>query len=241
MARKKFKVSVILPTYDEAGNIVELVEEIRHHLQMKRMVGEVIVVDDNSPDKTGLLARKYFAKNPDVRVIIRRKERGLATAIRKGIEMAVGEVIVVMDTDFNHEPKLVPRLVEKCKRYDVAVGSRYIKGGGMANKKREILSKLYNKFLIKTIIGSPVNDNLCGFFAMKHEELAKLPFDQIFYGYGDYFIRLIYFAHKQGNTFTEIPSFYIDRTYGASKSKFLKMFRDYAMSAVRVRLERDND
>ena len=230
----KIKASVILPTYNEAGNIVKLVEEIRHELALKRIPSEIIVVDDDSSDQTGVLAQKYFSKIPEVRVIIRKKERGLATAIRTGIEVAVGEVIVAMDTDFNHEPKLVPGLIEKCKRYDFVIGSRYIKGGGMANKTREILSYFFN-ILVRIIIGSPVRDNLSGFFAIRRSELDKLPLDKIFFGYGDYFIRLIYLAKKQGNTFTELPSFYKDREYGASKSQFLKMFLDYFQSALDIR------
>lgn len=230
----KILASVILPTYDEAGNIVKLVEAIQQELDLRRIPHEIIVVDDDSPDQTGILAQKYFSKVPNVRVIIRKKERGLATAIRRGIEAAVGEVIVVMDTDFNHEPKLVPRLVEKCKNYDFVVGSRYIKGGGMANKTRERLSHLFN-ILVRIIASNPVHDNLSGFFAIRRAELEKLPFDKIFFGYGDYFIRLIYLAKEQGNTFAELPSFYKDREYGASKSKFLEMFRDYLLATLAIR------
>lgn len=228
----KIRASVILPTYDEAGNIVRLVEAIKHELALKRIPYEIIVVDDDSPDQTGILAQKYFSKVPEVRVIIRKNERGLASAIRRGIETAVGEVIVAMDTDFNHEPELVPRLVQKCEKYDVVIGSRFVRGGGMANKTRELLSRLFNTFLVRPVIGSPVHDNLSGFFAMRRVELDKLPYDKIFYGYGDYFIRLIYLANKQGNTFTELPSFYKDREYGASKSQFLKMFRDYFQASL---------
>lgn len=235
---KKIKVSVILPTYNEAGNIVKLVEAIRKELGLKRIAHEIIVVDDDSPDKTGLLAQKYFSKIPEVRVIIRKKERGLATAIRKGLEAAVGEIVVVMDTDFNHEPRLVPKLVEKCDKYDVVIGSRYIKGGGMANKKREKLSYLFN-LMIRIIIQSPVRDNLCGFFAMRQIELEKLNFDKIFWGYGDYFIRLIYLSKRQGNKFIELPCFYKDREYGDSKSQFLKMFRDYLASTLEVRFKKN--
>ena len=231
----KIKASVILPTYDEAGNIIELIEALREKLSKAKITNEIIVVDDDSPDQTGTLAKKYFSKVPRVRVIIRKKERGLATAIRRGIETAVGEVIVVMDTDFNHSPTLVPRLVKKCESVDVVVGSRFVKGGGMKNKKRELLSRIYNLYLIKPLIGSPVKDNLCGFYAVKHAKLNSLDFNKIFYGYGDYFIRLIFHSKKKGYSFSELPSFYKDRTYGASKSKFLSMFADYFLSALKLR------
>lgn len=234
----KIKASVILPTYNEAGNIIELIEVIRHELSQKRISHEIIVVDDNSPDKTGILVQKYFSKIPEVRAIIRKKERGLATAIKHGIQKAVGEIIMVMDTDFNHDPKLLPRLFSKTANYDFVIGSRYIKGGGMANKSREKLSYLFNLF-VRSILSSPVKDNLSGFFAIKSKELEKINLDRVFYGYGDYFIRLIYLAMKNGVTFTEVPSFYKDREYGDSKSQFFKMFKDYSQATFNVRFNRN--
>lgn len=232
----KIRASVILPTYNEAGNIIDLVEVIKKELSAKKISHEVIIIDDNSPDKTGLLVQKYFSKIPEVRAIIRKKEKGLASAIRTGIEKAVGEIIVVMDTDFNHEPKLVPKLVDKCNKFDFVVGSRFIRGGGMANKTREQLSYLFN-VLIRIILSSPVHDNLSGFFAIKRKHLEKLNFDKIFYGYGDYFIRLIYLSKLQGNNFAEVPSFYRDRQYGASKSQFINMFKDYLSSTLSLRFQ----
>lgn len=234
----KIKASVILPTFNEAGNIVKLVEAIKHELSLNRLSHEMVVVDDDSPDKTGLLAQKYFSKIPEVRVIIRKKEKGLATAIRHGLEKAVGEVVVVMDTDFNHEPALVPRLVKKCDKYDLVVGSRFLRGGGMVNKTREKLSYLFN-ILVRILLDSPVHDNLSGFFAMRREKLEKLNFNRIFYGYGDYFIRLIYLAKKQGNSFAELPSFYKDREYGESKSKFIEMFKDYFAASLDIRFGKE--
>lgn len=232
----RIKASVILPTYNEAGNIIDLVEVLRREFAKKKISNEIIIVDDDSPDKTGLLAQKYFSNIPTVRAVVRKKERGLATAIRYGIEKAVGEIIVVMDTDFNHEPQLANKLVEKCGKYDFVVGSRYIKGGGMANKTRELLSYIFNLF-IRIILNSPVHDNLSGFFAIKRESLEKLNWDKIFYGYGDYFIRLIYFSKIQGNSFSEVPVLYKDRTYGVSKSQFVQMFRDYLLSSLSLRFK----
>lgn len=230
----KIQASIILPTYNESGNIIKLIESLKEQCLSKRIINEVIVVDDDSPDKTGILAQKYFSKIPEVRIIIRKKEKGLATAIRCGIEIAVGEIIVVMDTDFNHNPSLVPKLIEKCRQFDLAVGSRFINGGGMANKTREFLSYLFN-ILVRIILASPIHDNLSGFFAMRRTKLEGLDFDKIFWGYGDYFIRLVYLAKIHHNTFAELPSFYKDREYGASKSQFLNMFKDYLSTALALR------
>ena len=96
-------------------------------------------------------------------------------------------------------------------------------------------------FLVRPIIGSPVHDNLSGFFAMKRSKLERLNFDYIFWGYGDYFIRLIYFAKKQGNVFAELPSFYRDREYGNSKSNFVNMFKTYLTSSINLRLGKVNE
>lgn len=235
----KIKSSIILPTFNEVGNIVKLVEEIRNKLAKERINNEIIIVDDDSPDKTGLLAQKYFSKNPSVRVIIRKGEKSLAIAIKRGLEVAVGEVAVVMDTDFNHSPDLVPELIKKCQKYDFVVGSRFVHKGGMQNKTREFFSKIFNMLLMRPILGSPVHDNLSGFFAVKTIQLNKLNFDKIFWGYGDYFIRLIYLAKKQGFTFTELPSFYKNRQYGTSKSKFLEMFYNYLVSAIQIRFDKN--
>ena len=229
------EVSVILPTYNEVGNIVNLIDTIRKVLDNKRIRYEIIVVDDNSPDKTGLLVQKNYVKQPSIRGIIRKKERGLATAIRRGIEQSVGEVIIVMDTDFNHDPTVIPKLLQRSKKFDVVVGSRFIKGGGMANKLREKFSMLFNVG-VHLLLGVPVHDCLSGFFAIKQDKLEQIPFDKVFWGYGDYFIRLLYFAKIHGYTFAEVPSFYKNREYGESKSKFIQMFKDYAYTAIQLRL-----
>jgi dolichol-phosphate mannosyltransferase len=234
----KIRASVILPTYNESGNIVKLVEEVRKELAKERINNEVIIVDDDSPDNTGLLAQKYFSNDPAVRVVIRKNEKGLATAIRRGLEVAVGEIVVVMDTDFNHPPKLVPKLIKKCGKYDLVIGSRFVKGGGMSNKLREFLSRLFN-LLVILIIQSPAKDNLSGLFAMKYYELSRLNYDRIFLGYGDYFIRLIYLANKQGNIISEIPVYYNEREYGESKTQFLKIFKDYLAATLAVRFKND--
>jgi dolichol-phosphate mannosyltransferase len=234
MKKKGLKASVILPTYNEAGNIVELVNQIRKYLKANRENNEVIIVDDNSPDNTGYLAKDRFEKQPEVKVVIRKKDRGLASAIRTGIEKAKGDVIVVMDTDFNHEPKVVPELISKCEECDLVIGSRFVSGGGMVNKKREFLSWAYNCFIVRPIISSPIKDNLSGFFAVRRDQLVKLNWDNIFYGYGDYFIRLIHRATKNSWRIAEIPFIHRERRAGSSKSNLYKVFFQYTKSVLKL-------
>lgn len=235
MKKKEVKASVILPTYNEAGNIIGLVDDLRRFLKAKKISYEIIVVDDDSPDKTGYLAKERFKKQPEVKVVIRKKDRGLASAIRRGVEEAKGEVIVVMDSDFNHDPKVVPDLIAKCEEYDLVIGSRFIPGGGMVNKKREFLSWAYNRLIVRPSIKSPIKDNLSGFFAVKKERLVDLDWNKIFFGYGDFFIRLIYCALHQDWKLKEVPFLHSERKTGESKSNLIKVFFQYTGSVVKLR------
>ena len=101
------KVSVILPTYNEAGNIVKLIKALKTQIKKINLTPEIIVVDDDSPDGT---AQK--CKNQNIKLIVRKNQRGLATAILKGIQNSSGSIIVLMDTDFNHQPQDIPRLLK---------------------------------------------------------------------------------------------------------------------------------
>jgi dolichol-phosphate mannosyltransferase len=234
MAINKPQVSVILPTYNEAGNIIELVNQIRQFLEVNGMRGEVVIVDDSSPDKTGEMAESYFSKIPEVRVIIR-KERGLATAIKRGIEEARGQVIAVMDADFNHEPRLVPELVKKVDQADLVIGSRFVSGGGMSGGIRKWASKIFNRWWVQPLTGNGVTDNLSGFFAMKGNRLKGMEAEKIFYGYGDYFMRLIYYARQSKLKISELPLYHSERRHGKSKSNLLKMLVEYSWAAGRLR------
>lgn len=235
MSKPKIKISVILPTYNEEGNIIPLIDKVKKYLKSK--IYEIIVIDDNSPDNTAKLVAEKFSKDKRVRLFIRKDNRGLATAIRYGIEKSKGNLVIGMDTDFNHNPELLPILVYQCRKFDLVVGSRYIKGGGMENRIRYYLSYLYN-MLIRIILSLTTHDNLSGFFCLRKGVLGKLPFGKIFIGYGDYFIRLLYFAKKNKVSIGEIPVYYKNRVWGQSKSRFFSMFMDYSKTVIELLSEK---
>ena len=126
------QASIVIPTYNEKDNIVELVAQLL--AAMSGVDTEVIVVDDDSPDGTAESVRQAFAGNSCVRLVERKADRGLAKSIRAGIETSRGSAIVVMDSDFNHSPQDVPILFNFTRFVDIAIGSRFIFGGGMANR-----------------------------------------------------------------------------------------------------------
>ena len=228
------KASVILPTYNEAGNIVALVEEILRYFPPD-VEPEILVVDDDSPDKTCDVASKAFDRDARVRVILRTEDRGLARSIRAGIERATGEFIIVMDTDFVHDPAEIPRMLHIARIYDIVSGSRFCAGGNMQDRTHYLASLAYN-WMLRVLLRTQIQDNLGGYFVMKRAKLVSLPLNEIFHGYGEYFFRLLYFAQRRGLKIVEIPASYRLRTYGASKSSFLSMFFSYSRAAILLRM-----
>ena len=230
-------VSVVLPTYNESGNIVRLVEDL---LAVLGAQADVIVVDDDSPDSTADRARARFDDDDRVRVIRRTADRGLARAIRCGIEAARGEILVVMDADFNHDPRVVPRLVERLEGADLVVGSRFVRGGGMEDRARLMCSGAFS-FLAGTLLGTGATDNLSGFFAARTGFIRGFSPDSIFRGYGDYFFRLLFHAARTGARIDEVPIYYARRTAGESKSRLVPMLARYSLEVLRLAVTRGRD
>jgi dolichol-phosphate mannosyltransferase len=227
------KVSVILPTYNESGHIAELVRRV-----LACVPGdwepEVIVVDDNSPDRTHDAVSAAFRGNASVVPVLRTTDRGLAKAILAGIERASGDQIVVMDSDFTHDPVEIPRLLHVGAVYDVVIGSRFCPGGRMQDTAHYLASMLFNWF-VRLVIRTQIQDNLGGYFTIRAAALRRLPFDMIFFGYGDYFFRLLHYAQRQHLSIVEIPAQYLARRTGVSKSHFLKMLWQYTLAAIRLK------
>lgn len=228
-------VSVVLPCYNEKGNLNKLIEEIQVNLKKTTLNFEVIVVDDNSPDGTGPDTIEHFKNDKTVKVFIRKNARGFATAIRYGVEKSEGDIIIIMDSDFNHDPRKLPQMVDMLKYYDIISGSRYVMGGGMPSLFRYLSSFVYN-FFVRLIIRSQLQDNLCGYISIRRDKLFCLPFKRIFYGYGDYFFRLIFFAQRKRMRMLEIPVFYRERLAGKSKSNLLKVLIQYTSALLRLRI-----
>ena len=232
-------VSIILPTYNERHNIVDLIDAIEAEVVPKVNGVQIVVVDDNSPDGTADAVRQRAQNHTQARIDlhVRIEERGLASAIKYGLQRCEGDVVIIMDTDFNHDPKMIPQMIDLLKYYDIIIGSRFVVGGGMEEEMRYKLSFLYNLF-IRVTIRTQIQDNLSGFFAMRRDKLMVLNLDRIFRGYGEYFIRLLYVAWRRNYKMLEVPTFYLLRRHGQSKSRFYHMLRDYTMCVLSLLLGR---
>ena len=227
--------SIILPTYNESGNIENLLTAIEDNLLSLVEPAEIIVVDDQSPDGTAEIVRHHkCVSGVTVHLIVRETGRGLASAIRRGIDESKGNKILVMDTDFNHDPIIIPRMILLLQYYDLVIGSRFVQGGGMEDRARNAFSQVFNMF-IRLILWHKIQDNLSGFFAIRREALFSLGHDSIFKGYGEFFIRLTYQARHKNFSILEIPVFYKLRKEGQSKSNFVRMLIDYTATVLSLR------
>jgi dolichol-phosphate mannosyltransferase len=232
------EVSVILPTFNEAENIVPLIHRLRE--VMRDWAIEIVVVDDNSPDGTARLVEQRYGGDPCVRVIIRERDPGLAFSIREGIERSKGTTIVVMDTDFNHAPEDVHIMCAFARHVDIVIGSRFIFGGGMSDVRRYYMSYAYN-IALRLAIGTRIDDNLSGFFAVRRAALARLDYDQIFWGYGDYFFRLLLVSQRSNMKHVQLPVFYAARRGGQSKTRMIAIFMKYTREMLRLAVRRFTD
>lgn len=229
-------ISVVLPTYNERDGITELAAEILAVARRAELDLEVLIIDDDSPDGTAAHVEQTFAGDPAVRVVVRRGERGLASAILRGFREARGETLVVMDSDGNHDPALVPLMVRCADDFDVVIGSRYVMGGGMLTSAFRYWASYGFNVFIRIVLTWRIHDSLSGYLAFHRSLLDRLPAPAIFYGYGDYAIRMLWHVVHGGGRVLEIPTVYRFRLGGESKTRFLAYFWTYMASVFRLRL-----
>jgi len=229
------QISIIIPTYNESQNILQILRSIKDNLP-KNLITQAIVVDDNSPDGTGKLVEEYLKnikKMADytIEIIHRKAKDGLGSAILKGIQQAKGDTIVVMDSDFSHPPQIIPKLIESIKKYqyDIAVASRYIKGGKIQgwSLKRKTMSK-FATLIAKKGLGIDTRDPMSGFFAFKRNIIKGLNIDAIGY---KFLLEII--VKTKGVNIKEIPYTFQDRKLGSSKLS-IKTILDYYRSVWKL-------
>ncbi len=229
-------LSVILPTFNEAGSIVELIRAIRG--QLDGVDCEIVVVDDSSPDGTAdAVGEAFDAESDNVRVLVRTEDFGFAKSIRHGIEQARGELVLVMDSDFNHRPEHIPLMLDLIKHGQFVTGSRFLYGGSMDSRVRHLLSWVFNVF-VRVSTGGMITDNLYGLFCCRRELLLRYAekFDYIFRGFGEYYIRLLYFLEADGVSILQFPAVNGKRRAGEANSAFFKTFWVYFKATIGLSL-----
>lgn len=214
------KSIVVMPTYNEADNLVQIVAELMT-LGLEGL--HILVVDDNSPDGTGAKADELAAQYPDlVHVIHRQAKMGLGTAYLTGFRHAMdsgADCVIQMDADFSHSPAYIPTFMEKIEECDVVIGSRYVGDGGVDERWspwRRFLSWGGNAYA-RMVTGLKVRDTTGGFRCFRRDALLALDLDRIrSEGYA-FQIEVAYACQSKGLRMTEVPIYFEDRSMGLSK------------------------
>lgn len=221
------RISVVIPTYNEAGNIALLLEHILSH----DLPLEVIVVDDNSPDGTAQIAESLG--DARVRVLKRVGVRGYGSAVLAGFREALrsgASLIIGMDSDFSHNPDMIPALVEGVQQADVVIGSRYCPGGGTENwpMHRQLLSWGANRY-VGTILGMRVGDSTSGYRCYRREVIEAMDLDAIRSEGYSFLVEVLYRTFLEGARIHEIPIRFVDRLRGKSKISPKEIYRSIYM------------
>ena len=214
------KFSIVVPTYNEAGGIERLLRALNDVFTANQLDGEVIVVDDNSPDGTGAIVDRLSSELP-VRCLHRPGKLGLSSGVIDGWKYARAEstALGAMDADFSHDINILPQMVHALENgYGLAVGSRYVKGGGITNwpAKRIITSK------VACMLAQPltrIKDITSGYFLVKREALEGVELDPIGFKIG---LEVIAKAHY--GKAIEVPYVFTDRVVGQSKMNQKEIF-----------------
>lgn len=229
---------VIIPTLNERENIEKMVRQVMG----LKFPFELLVVDDHSPDGTAEIVEGLKMEFPERLHLERRRGRpGLGPAYLHGFEWALARqyrYIFEMDADFSHRPEDLERLRDACGAgADVAIGSRYVKGGGIKDWSldRTLLST-FASWYVRTILWIPIHDTTAGFKCYRRVVLESLDFPAIaFTGYA-FQIEMKYAACRLGFKLAEVPIVFVDRVAGASKMS-LKIFKEAFLGVLQLRFK----
>ncbi len=225
------KITVIIPTYNEAGTIGALLDALQKVFESApQYLWSILVVDSNSPDGTAVVVEERARRYKSMHLLKQAERRGLGSAYVLGMRYAVeklgADAFVECDADFQHDPRDIPRLAaELMNGYDYIIGSRYVPGGAVPQGwplSRKLLSK-WGSWFIRTVLRVPVRDATSGLKMTRvvpftaHSPLSE---DAIYSRFIPYKIHLLYAMHAQGARIKEIPIVFGTRTRGVSKSVF---------------------
>lgn len=213
------KSIIIIPTYNEAGNIPLLLKKIFTELPEI----EVMIADDNSPDGTGNLVEEIRKQNPRLTLFRRAHKNGLGKAyidsFKKILRAGKYKTVIMMDGDMSHDPKYLPEILRLSAIYDMVIGSRYLPKSGITKKwglLRKILSAGGNLYL-RILFGYAIHDWTTGYNAISTKALASIDFELLSHKGYAFISSLKYYLLKQKATYIETPIFFEERRGGESK------------------------
>ena len=229
-------LSVVAPTFNEAKNLAQLVEQLT--VALKAGYGgafELIVVDDDSPDRTWELGRTLARQNPHLRVMRRTRERGLSSAVIRGWQVARGELLAVIDADLQHPPEVLVSLLQEMQRgADLAVASRHVEGGGVSDWSavRRVISRtaqVIGLVILPGVVGR-ISDPMSGYFVVRRTAIEDVELHPL-----GYKILIEVLGRGRCRWISEVPYVFRERVAGASKVS-LRVYVHYVRHLLRLRL-----
>jgi dolichol-phosphate mannosyltransferase len=210
-------ISIVVPTFNEAEVIEKFVTRVCEVMNSFGREYEVLVVDDDSPDKTGDIVRKISKKNNNVKVFVRKNNFGLSAAVVDGFRKSHGKYLVVMDADFQHPPESIPDLVRALDKHEFAVGSRKIRGGG--DKGRHFYRRFvsdFSNFFTRFVLWLPVSDPMTGFFGLRREAFLR---SKPFIKPRGYKVMLELLVKSRTKDVVQVPFIFQKRLAGKTKAR----------------------
>lgn len=226
---------VLLPTYNERENILELIGQI---LALASAL-EILVIDDNSPDGTAQAVEQSFGGESRVHLLKRPGKLGLGTAYSAGFQYAIEKgytSVISMDADFSHDPKFIPELIGAMSNFDMVIGSRYVPGGATVNwgLLRKVISRTAN-LVAHLILSMKQADCTSGYRLYRAELLEKIEYESILADGYSYLIEILYRASRRDCRIGETPIVFVERRHGKSKISRKEIFKAIK-TVLRLRL-----
>ena len=235
--------SIILPTLNENGHIIQLIQSIKKNFYNKKNNYEIIVVDDNSTDGTISTLKKFKEKNNKVKIFVRNnKKRNLAESLNLGISKSKYENLIWLDADFQHPPEYIKEIFKYSKKYDVVIFSRFLKKSiryfdkNIKTKEaNEDQSIFFNK-LCKFIFYKDITDYTSGYICIKKNKIKNIKLKGY---YGEYFLSLLIYCKKNNLSILELPfkeklrKTGSSKTIGGSKVRYVIVCLNYIISIIK--------
>jgi dolichol-phosphate mannosyltransferase len=229
------KSLIIIPTYNELENIRKMIPDILGRYDDV----DILIVDDNSPDGTGVFIEQLTRESDRIKLIKRPAKLGLGTAYIQGFKYALQnnyDYIFEMDADYSHDPKEIKNFLEAIKNYDLVLGSRYKTGVNVINwpMRRLLLSYFANSYT-RFVTGLPVRDATGGFKCFRRKVLESIDLDSVKSNGYAFQIEMTFKAYKKGFKIIEIPIVFADRFHGSSKMS-KKIVREAVLMVWKLRI-----
>lgn len=220
----KANTLIFTATYNEADNIINFIQEI----ELLNLDLDLLIIDDNSPDNTSLVIKKYISKKIKIHLITREKKLGLDTAHKLAYDYALNnsyKYLITMDADLSHNPKEIINFLKNLNIYKFVIGSRYIKDGSCNMNGMRLFLSIYGNKFIKFIFGINCNEFTTSYRGFDLDNLNDFNLNMIKSKGYSFFMETLHLLHKKNIFIKEIPISFLDRTKGISKIPKIEIFR----------------